>query len=64
MYFPGQPKIADTFTIMIPVSVQGSVLINGFDVKMGNHYQILQECTLQIPPNGRLVALIIDNIVL
>lgn len=64
VYFPGQPKIAETFTIMIPISVQGNVQINGYDVKMGNHYQILRECTLEIPPDGRLVALIIDNIVL
>ena len=64
MYFPGQPRIAETFTIMIPISVQGNVQINGMDVKMGNYYHILQECTLEIPDRGRLVALIIDNIVL
>lgn len=49
---------------MIPISIQGNVQINGMEVTMGNYYHILQECTLNIPERGRLVALIIDNIVL
>lgn len=64
MYFPGRPRIADTFTIMIPISIRGTVRLNGIEVKMEHYYHILQECTLDIPDDGRLVALIIDNVVL
>jgi hypothetical protein len=49
---------------MIPMSIQGSVSINGIEVKMEHYYHILQECTLDIPADGKLVALIIDNVVL
>ncbi|KAJ5946408.1 hypothetical protein N7454_003247 [Penicillium verhagenii] len=64
VYFPGKPRIADTFTIMIPISIQGDVKLEGMEVSMDNYYHILQECTLDIPEGGKLVTLIVDNIVL
>lgn len=47
---------------MIPI--QGNVRIDVVEVKAESYYHILQECSLDIPPSDKLVALIIDNNVL
>ena len=49
---------------MIPISVQGNVNIREMEVRADKYYHILEECTLDISGHGKLVALIIDNIVL
>lgn len=46
------------------MSIRGNVQIHGMAVDTKHYYHILQECSLDIPEGGRLVALIIDNIVL
>jgi hypothetical protein len=49
---------------MIPISVQGNVRIGEMEVRVDKYYHILQDCKLDISEDGKLVALIIDNIVL
>lgn len=49
---------------MIPISIRGDVKLDGVEVRMDSYYHVLQECILDIPEGGKLVALIIDNIVL
>jgi hypothetical protein len=63
VYFPGQPKIADTLTIMIPIHIEGEVTLDGIEVDMDYYYHILKESTLRIPDDGKLYALVVDRII-
>ncbi|KAF4235739.1 hypothetical protein CNMCM8980_003210 [Aspergillus fumigatiaffinis] len=63
VYFPGQPKIADTLTIMIPIHIEGEVTLDGIEVDMDHYYHILKESTLRIPDDGKLYALVVDRII-
>ncbi|KAL2812906.1 hypothetical protein BDW59DRAFT_167684 [Aspergillus cavernicola] len=63
VYFPGQPKVANTLTIMIPIHIQGEVTLNDTRVDMDHHYHILEESTLNIPEAAKLFTLTIDMII-
>lgn len=63
VYFPGQPKIGDTLTIMIPIHIQGEVTLNGALVNLDHYYHILDESTFNIPDNAKLFALTIDRMI-
>ncbi|KAJ0417349.1 hypothetical protein BJY00DRAFT_208091 [Aspergillus carlsbadensis] len=63
IFFPGQPRIADMLTIMIPIHIQGEVTLNEMPVDMEHYYHILEESTLNIPEGAKLYTLTVDMII-
>ncbi|KAJ5106982.1 hypothetical protein N7456_003657 [Penicillium angulare] len=63
---PEPPRVGDDdgLQIMIPLSIEGTVRMNGAEVKLNEYYHILKRCTLEIPPGSRLVVYLVYNIML
>ncbi|KKZ68304.1 hypothetical protein EMCG_01055 [[Emmonsia] crescens] len=63
VFLPGKADIGNTFTIVIPLYVSGMVKVGGQVVDTDHIYHILSECFVEIPDDGKLAALVMDEIV-
>lgn len=63
MFLPGKADIGNTFTIVIPLYVSGMVKVGGQEVDTDHIYHILSKCFVEIPDDGKLAALVMDEIV-
>ncbi|QSS60086.1 hypothetical protein I7I51_04882 [Histoplasma capsulatum] len=59
--FPGTWTIGTLYTILVPLNFDGTPKVGGELIKYGYCYQIHKECRVEVPGNGKLVAIVIRS---
>jgi hypothetical protein len=60
VFFPGISQVGQTFTIMIPLCIEGETSIDELVLGMDHYYYITRKCDINVSKDARLVALVID----
>lgn len=60
VFFPGTSQVGQTFTIMIPLYIDGEIYIDGSVLDMNHYYHIPRKCDIEVSRDAKLVALVID----
>lgn len=59
--FPGTWTIGTLYTILVPLNFDGTPKVGGELIECGYCYKIHKECRVEVPENGKLVAIVIRS---